>query len=393
MHVTDVIGSYKELLPEPASQYAEIIRLNQPGLSSERAEFRSCRCAGRSCAVARSYSPWTPCGFSAASISRIHPRFRWSARFAPREPTAPPGQIHLRDAVHLAGGLSPKPKRRRASVPLHAGRQMKIFSVSLEGRRSPEIAPKIDSRAARPLAGPSQTRRRRSGHGECRRGSGQPGRYPLTTNMKVADLIRVGGGLKPSADTQAGRLTHSSIRQGKLRSDQAQASVMISSALVGRPNADLPLHNGDVLTIRQLPGWKDLGASMRCSGEVNHAGTFGIRPGEKLSSVLERAGGFQPDAYPYGAILQRAQVRELESKPAERNDAAGQGSRRESGADCPGTPQQQQARETALQQWQTTLTSYFQSTGWTGRRSACRPRSIAGRIPRPTSKCGPETLS
>src|SRR6202795_3354702 len=30
MGVTDVIGSYKDLLPEPASQYAEIIRLNQP---------------------------------------------------------------------------------------------------------------------------------------------------------------------------------------------------------------------------------------------------------------------------------------------------------------------------------------------------------------------------
>src|ERR1700722_12339668 len=30
MHVTDVIASYKDLLPEPATQYAEIIRLNAP---------------------------------------------------------------------------------------------------------------------------------------------------------------------------------------------------------------------------------------------------------------------------------------------------------------------------------------------------------------------------
>ena len=29
----------------------------------------------------------------------------------------------------------------------------------------------------------------------------------LTTNMRVADLIRIGGGLKPSADTQAADLT------------------------------------------------------------------------------------------------------------------------------------------------------------------------------------------
>jgi hypothetical protein len=32
------------------------------------------------------------------------------------------------------------------------------------------------------------------------------------------------------------------------------------------------------------------------------------------SSVIERAGGFQSDAYPYGAVLQRTQLRELEAR-------------------------------------------------------------------------------
>jgi len=36
---------------------------------------------------------------------------------------------------------------------------------------------------------------------------GKPGRYPLTTNMTVQDLIRVGGGLKASADTETADLT------------------------------------------------------------------------------------------------------------------------------------------------------------------------------------------
>ncbi|MGC1659762.1 MAG: SLBB domain-containing protein, partial [Candidatus Acidiferrales bacterium] len=66
--------------------------------------------------------------------------------------------------------------------------------------------------------------------------------------------------------------------------------------------------------IRQLPGWNDLGASITLKGEVQHPGTYGIRPGERLSSVIERAGGFQSDAYPYGAVLQRTAVRELETK-------------------------------------------------------------------------------
>jgi polysaccharide biosynthesis/export protein len=47
-------------------------------------------------------------------------------------------------------------------------------------------------------------------------------------------------------------------------------------------------------------------------GEVGRPGTYGIRPGEKLSSVLERAGGFGRQAYPYGAVLMRREVREIE---------------------------------------------------------------------------------
>jgi len=72
------------------------------------------------------------------------------------------------------------------------------------------------------------------------------------------------------------------------------------------------LRDGDVLTIPQNPGWNDVGASVSVRGEVVHPGPFGIRPGERLSSVVQRAGGFSPQAYPYGAVLMRPEVRDLE---------------------------------------------------------------------------------
>src|SRR5207244_12531775 len=74
------------------------------------------------------------------------------------------------------------------------------------------------------------------------------------------------------------------------------------------------LRDGDILTIRQLPRWNDIGASITVRGEVLHPGTYGIGPGERLSSVLARSGGFGPEAYPYGAVLMRREVRELEMK-------------------------------------------------------------------------------
>jgi protein involved in polysaccharide export with SLBB domain len=88
---------------------------------------------------------------------------------------------------------------------------------------------------------------------------------------------------------------------------------------------------------------------------VKHPGTFGIRPGEKLSSILQRAGGFDANAYPYGAVLERLQVRELEAK--EQNSMILRVKEAQSNLELTpeGTPQQQQAREMTLQQYQTTL--------------------------------------
>jgi polysaccharide export outer membrane protein len=47
---------------------------------------------------------------------------------------------------------------------------------------------------------------------------------------------------------------------------------------------------------------------------VQHPGTYGIALGESLASVLEKAGGFTPQAYTYGLVLTRREVRDLEMK-------------------------------------------------------------------------------
>ena len=74
---------------------------------------------------------------------------------------------------------------------------------------------------------------------------------------------------------------------------------------------------GDVLTIHQISGG---GMTLEAScnppvpGEITYPGPYGIQEGERLSSVLKRAGGFRVTAYPAGAVLIRNQVKELEDK-------------------------------------------------------------------------------
>ena len=140
---------------------------------------------------------------------------------------------------------------------------------------------------------------------------GRAGKYLLGDGMTASELVRLAGGLKRGAYTEEADLTRYEVEQGaKVVSDHL--SVPIAKAMAGEADTDVRLRDGDVLTIRQIAGWKDLGATIKVGGEVVHPGTYGIQEGEKLSSVIQRAGGLRSDAYPYGAIFQRRQVRELE---------------------------------------------------------------------------------
>jgi protein involved in polysaccharide export with SLBB domain len=141
----------------------------------------------------------------------------------------------------------------------------------------------------------------------------RPGKFPMSEGMTVAGLVRMAGGFKRSAYRKQADLTTYAVEHG----EDAQLShrvVDLDKALEGDRSADVVLQPGDVISIRQLTGWKDIGASVTINGEVAHAGTYGIESGERLSSVLKRAGGFREGAYPPGAVLERIQVRALGEK-------------------------------------------------------------------------------
>ncbi len=313
MRVTDVLSSYKDLLPEPAGQYAEIIRLNAPDFHPSVESFD----LGDALA-----NPSKAPVLHALDTIRIFSRFDFEnppsisvlgdVRLPGTYQTS--GQIHLADAIHLAGGLSPDAQISDAQVFRYLpDGKFKIFSVGLSRALGGDPGENILLQPRDRLLIHKNPDAVEPATVHILGEVGKPGRYPLSSNMRVADLIHVGGGLKPSADIQTADLTvYQWSDQSKLTAQHE--AVALPAALAGDPNSNGILHNGDVLTIRQLPGWNDLGASIDLKGELKNPGTYGIRPGERLSSVLERAGGFQPNAYAYGAVLQRQQVRELESK-------------------------------------------------------------------------------
>ena len=138
----------------------------------------------------------------------------------------------------------------------------------------------------------------------------RPGDYPMSQGMTVAGLVRMAGSFTRSAYRDEADLSSYVVQNGQ-KVLVGHSSVAVEKALDGDKNSDVALKPGDVVSIRQLAGWQDIGASVSITGEVEHAGSYGIEQGERLSSVLKRAGGFREDAYPTAAVLERVQVREL----------------------------------------------------------------------------------
>ena len=145
----------------------------------------------------------------------------------------------------------------------------------------------------------------------------RPGDYALSHGMTAAQLVRMAGGFKRDALLTAADLTSYEVVAGtKVVTDRK--SIHIGDAVEHNDQTDdVPLKPGDVLVVHQLTGWNDIGASISVQGEVAHPGTYGFEQGERLSSILRRAGGLRTTSYPAGAVLIREEVRLLEEKSRE----------------------------------------------------------------------------
>jgi polysaccharide export outer membrane protein len=313
MKLTDLIASYGDLLPEPSAHYAEIIRLNAPDYHPSVESF------DLSAALA---NPAAAPKLQPLDTVRVYSRYDFEsapAVWVGGEVRAPgkhltSGQAHLRDAVYLAGGVTPDASLDSAQLfrTQHDG-VVKILSVNL--REALDGNP-VDNIALQPRDHILVHRKPARVDPPTVLVKGEvakPGRYPLAENMRVSDLVRAAGAFKRSAAAETADLT----RYPASESGQPAGKhypVNLAAALSGDANQDLPLRDGDVLTIPQVPGWNDIGAVITVRGEVKNPGVYGIRQGERLSAVLERAGGFRPTAYPQAAVLERVDVRQLQEK-------------------------------------------------------------------------------
>jgi polysaccharide biosynthesis/export protein len=139
-----------------------------------------------------------------------------------------------------------------------------------------------------------------------------PGDYPLEPNMTVRDLLRAGGSLSDAAYDGKAELTRYTVVNGDARRTQL-IEVDLAAVLAGNPAANIRLEPFDSLSVKQVQSWDDQEV-VTLLGEVRYPGTYSIKRGETLKSVVQRAGGLTDLAFDRGAVFTRRELREREQR-------------------------------------------------------------------------------
>jgi len=226
-----------------------------------------------------------------------------------------PGLYELKDErtvsqlVALAGGLNTVAFRGRLQIEriMDNNRQI-VFESDLEESKEKEV----DIRSGDILKVFQVVKDKRTVRivGAVQR----DGEYGFRSGMTVKDLIALSGGTKYYAYLKEAELTRLSLTEQGPKVEKV--TIDLEKALAGDPGANVAMQENDQLSIRTIPEWR-MYSQVTLQGELRYPGIYTVRKGEKLSSLIERAGGFTGNAYPRGAMFTRESVRELQQKRLE----------------------------------------------------------------------------
>ncbi|RJQ17465.1 MAG: polysaccharide export protein [Nitrospiraceae bacterium] len=219
------------------------------------------------------------------------------------------GETRLLDLIHMAGGLTSVAFKGRIQVQRVSDHQFRtIFEGDLfDLDKKPDKNFVLNDGDLVKIFSVTDTENTATLAGAV----ANPGNYGITPGMTaVRDVIALSGGLLYFASNEA-ELTRVTVTpSGPLT---VQMPVDVFKAMEGDPQHNIQMAVNDYLFVRAVPDWK-LYRTVTVSGEVKFPGTYTIKKRERLSSLIERAGGFADRAYLKGAVFTRNSVKELQQK-------------------------------------------------------------------------------
>ncbi len=138
----------------------------------------------------------------------------------------------------------------------------------------------------------------------------KPGQYPVAEGTTLENILTIAGGTTLEANRESIEITSKNLgeaHQSSGRSGTQRATIDLNTT---HPAAIL-ISAGDAVRVNQKFRKMDEKTVM-IIGEVLHPGEYDILAGDKVSDLIERAGGLSEQAYPKGAIFSRESERKTE---------------------------------------------------------------------------------
>ena len=123
----------------------------------------------------------------------------------------------------------------------------------------------------------------------------RPGSYELKEDENLFQVIEFSNGIDAYADLN--NITLQRILDGRIE--------LLSISNISQFK-DINAKSGDEIYVRKHPF-----RSVEVKGAVRNPGTYLMNEGDKIEDVLLKAGGYTETAYPFGAIFQSEEVKEI----------------------------------------------------------------------------------
>ncbi|MDA9804392.1 SLBB domain-containing protein [Gammaproteobacteria bacterium] len=123
----------------------------------------------------------------------------------------------------------------------------------------------------------------------------RPAKYELTDKENLSAVIDYANGLKRTADME--NISLERILDGSLKSIPVVNRIQFDS---------IKAIDGDLVYIREYP-YREASVA----GAVLKPGSYTMAAGETLDDLINKAGGFTENAYPYGAVFENIEAKEI----------------------------------------------------------------------------------
>jgi polysaccharide biosynthesis/export protein len=314
MRIKDIIKDHLDLLPETYLEYALLMRLEPPALDKHLIPFNlESVLSGEG----------RESNFELRSQDQIFIFSKWF--FKDRPSIALEGEVRnpgmfdfdknmrVKDAILMAGDVTKNAYLQKGEI-YRTGKQREnitmYFNVgrALDGDMENNLALQDEDRIVIHSLLEYEYKKLVFVDGEVL----YPGSYLYAPGATVKDLIFASGNTLESAYLDDAEISSQIIEGGKTVKIEHR-NINLRKALQGDQAENVTLNPYDRLNVKRLQDWgKEQFVTM--GGEVRYPGRYIIKKNERLSSLIERAGGYSDDAYLRGAVFVRQRVRDLQQK-------------------------------------------------------------------------------